>query len=104
MRTTIATAIITTTLLSGIATAATLKESTPVCTSSEGFDELVKAIVTDDSRMRDYLVKQGTCTVLPAGTEYTPVERNMFSPSKIRVWLGGDPLHLFTSTEYLSSK
>ncbi|MBO9407187.1 hypothetical protein J7399_07105 [Shimia sp. R9_1] len=102
MKKTIATACITTALLSGSAHADILKGEAPACVTPDDYAKLVYAITSREDQMLDYLTKQRLCGILPPGTKYEVVETTPDLIIKIRVGGESESSYLFTSSEFVS--
>lgn len=74
-------------------------EHTPVCISSEDFDELTEASIRNDVKQLEYLQSSLKCFVLGEGTTFSVIELNLFSASKIRVYVDDDSVVVYVSSD-----
>lgn len=84
--------------LSFSATADSLKGGQVACLTKDLYDQAITAAVKKDENAWQYLMKNG-CFVAKAGLQITVLELNVFSASKVRVYLGDRAVELWTSFE-----
>lgn len=78
--------------------AETLKGGYVACMSSNSFDEYVSALVDNDNRAMNYLMKT-SCVMTKAGIEVTVLKRSWSGTAKIRIYSNSRSAVLWTFTE-----
>ena len=86
-------------LFTGAASAKTLKTGYPICFTEKSFDELVTAIVNNDSRQINYLEKAGLCGIISTNVEYSLLDRTWTGTAKVRVYVGNESAVAWTNLE-----
>ncbi|HHG4903575.1 TPA: hypothetical protein ACPWGP_002595 [Pseudomonas aeruginosa] len=80
------------------ASAATLNSGYVGCVTEEYLDQFIQALVAKDDRGMEYLMNSYKCIHMKGGLEVSVLDRG-FTVSKIRVYVGGDAVELWTPNE-----
>jgi len=80
------------------ANAGSLKGGYPACMTEELYNQILSAIVKENDREFQYLLKTG-CVMTKAGLKVTVLERNWDGMSRVRIFLGDGAVVVWTSSE-----
>ncbi len=85
------------------AASGTLKGGYPACVTKALFDQIVTALVSKDENAFNYLMKSG-CVSTKAGLPVTILDWSFSGTAKVRVYVGGKSIVLFTNMENVIRK